>query len=174
MKIIKEGESISNKIDRVLTHKWLSIPIFLVILFLVFHLTFSEDLFFLGGLFEGVAPSFEGTIFEAVTPKETKNILFFDIFADDSPGTVKNSGIIFLLRHGNRIFQHFFFVCFHRPGFRHRRGRMLVGSNRNSARKDKYRIHSKQSFIQAGIRLFCGDGHSIKHLDGYSTKHEFD
>ena len=64
--IIKEGESLSNKIDRVLTHKWLGIPIFLVILFLVFHLTFSEDLFFLGGLFEGVAPSFEGTIFEGV------------------------------------------------------------------------------------------------------------
>ena len=64
--IIKEGESLSNKIDRVLTHKWLGIPIFLVILFLVFHLTFSEDLFFLGGLFEGVAPSFEGTIFEGL------------------------------------------------------------------------------------------------------------
>ena len=64
--IIKEGESLSNKIDRVLTHKWLGIPIFLVILFLVFHLTFSENLFFLGGLFEGVAPSFEGTIFEGV------------------------------------------------------------------------------------------------------------
>ena len=64
--IIKEGESLSNKIDRVLTNKWLGIPIFLVILFLVFHLTFSEDLFFLGGLFEGVAPSFEGTIFEGL------------------------------------------------------------------------------------------------------------
>lgn len=64
--IVKQGESLSNKIDRVLTNKWLGIPIFLVILFLVFHLTFSENLFFLGGLFEGVAPSFEGTIFEGV------------------------------------------------------------------------------------------------------------
>ena len=61
-----KGESSSNKIDRVLTHKWLGIPIFLVILFLVFHLTFSEDLFFLGGLFKDVAPSFEGTIFEGL------------------------------------------------------------------------------------------------------------
>ena len=55
-----KGESRSNKIDRVLTHKWFGIPIFLVILFLVFHLTFSENLFFLGGLFKEVSSSFEG------------------------------------------------------------------------------------------------------------------
>ena len=41
----------SDKIDRVFTNKWLGIPIFLVILFMIFHLTFSENLFFLGGLF---------------------------------------------------------------------------------------------------------------------------
>jgi len=63
---IKEGETLSNKIDQVLTNKWLGIPIFLVILFLVFHLTFSENLFFLGGLFENIAPSFEGSIFEGL------------------------------------------------------------------------------------------------------------
>ena len=56
----------SDKIDRVLTNKWLGIPIFLGILFLVFHLTFSENLFFLGGLFSEVAPSFEGTLFEGL------------------------------------------------------------------------------------------------------------
>ena len=56
----------SDKIDRVLTNKWLGIPIFLVILFAVFHLTFSENLFYLGGLFENVAPSFEGTMFEGL------------------------------------------------------------------------------------------------------------
>ena len=59
-------ESESAKIDRVLTHKWFGIPIFLCILFLVFHLTFSENLFYLGGLFKDVAPSFEGSIFEGV------------------------------------------------------------------------------------------------------------
>ena len=42
----------SDKVDKVLTHKWFGIPIFLVILFLIFHLTFSEDLFFLGSIFE--------------------------------------------------------------------------------------------------------------------------
>ncbi|MBQ7369822.1 MAG: ferrous iron transporter B [Clostridia bacterium] len=33
----------SDKIDRVLTNKWAGIPLFLVILFTIFHLTFSED-----------------------------------------------------------------------------------------------------------------------------------
>lgn len=44
----------SDKVDRVLTHPVWSIPIFLVILFFVFHFTFSEDLFFLGkmGVFD--------------------------------------------------------------------------------------------------------------------------
>lgn len=38
----------SDKIDKVLTHKIWGIPIFLVILFLTFHLTFSENFLFLG------------------------------------------------------------------------------------------------------------------------------
>ena len=41
----------SDKADRVLTNKWAGIPIFLVILFAVFHLTFSEDLLYLGAIF---------------------------------------------------------------------------------------------------------------------------
>ena len=56
----------SDRIDRVLTHKVWGLLIFAVILFLVFHLTFSENLFFLGGLFSDVAPSFEGTIYEGL------------------------------------------------------------------------------------------------------------
>lgn len=63
---VEEAETQSDKIDKVLTNKWLGIPIFLIILFLVFHLTFSENLFYLGGLFENVAPSFEGTMVEGV------------------------------------------------------------------------------------------------------------
>ena len=60
-----EKGSYSDKIDKVLTNKWAGIPIFLVILFLVFHLTFSENLFYLGGLFE-FSPSFEGSMFEGL------------------------------------------------------------------------------------------------------------
>lgn len=50
----KEKMSRSDKVDKVLTHKIWGIPIFLVILFLVFHLTFSEDLLYLGaaGVFD--------------------------------------------------------------------------------------------------------------------------
>lgn len=41
----------SDKADKVLTHKIWGIPIFLVILFGIFHLTFSEDFLFLGAIF---------------------------------------------------------------------------------------------------------------------------
>lgn len=60
----------SDKIDRVLTNKYASIPIFLIILFLIFHLTFGENLFFLGGLLD-LTPSFEGTAFEGALWSET-------------------------------------------------------------------------------------------------------
>lgn len=65
-KKVSYQESTSDKIDRVLTNKWAGIPIFLCILFLLFHLTFSENLFFFGGLFKNLPPSFEGTMFEGV------------------------------------------------------------------------------------------------------------
>ena len=41
----------SDKADKVMTHKIWGIPIFLVILFGIFHLTFSEDLLYLGKIF---------------------------------------------------------------------------------------------------------------------------
>ncbi|MBE7094130.1 MAG: ferrous iron transporter B, partial [Clostridiales bacterium] len=40
----------SDKVDKVMTHKWAGIPIFLVILFAVFHLTFSENFLYLGSI----------------------------------------------------------------------------------------------------------------------------
>lgn len=52
----------SDKADKVLTHRIWGIPIFIVILFFVFHLTFSENLFFLNGFGEGWMP----TLFDAV------------------------------------------------------------------------------------------------------------
>jgi len=53
----------SDKIDRVLTHKIWGIPIFLMILFLVFHLTFSEDLLYLGaaGVFDKEVVAYTAT-----------------------------------------------------------------------------------------------------------------
>ena len=62
----KEKISFSDRVDKILTNKWIGIPIFLVILFLIFHLTFSTNLFFIGsfGLFENVPLLFEGTPYE--------------------------------------------------------------------------------------------------------------
>ena len=61
---IKENKS--DRIDKVLTHKVFGLLIFAAILFLVFHFTFSENLFYLGGLFSDVSPSFEGSIYEGL------------------------------------------------------------------------------------------------------------
>ena len=45
----------SDKIDKVLTHRIWAIPIFIVVLFFVFHLTFSENLFYLNGFTDSQA-----------------------------------------------------------------------------------------------------------------------
>lgn len=47
----KEKLTKSDKIDKVMTHRIWGIPIFLVIMFVVFHLVFSEDLLFLNAIF---------------------------------------------------------------------------------------------------------------------------
>ncbi len=52
VKSMKTVETKSDKIDKVLTHRVWAIPIFLVILLLLFHLTFSENLFFMNGFTE--------------------------------------------------------------------------------------------------------------------------
>jgi len=64
----KKKATLSDKIDKVLTNRWAGIPIFLVILFFIFHFTFSEDIFWIGtsGVFENVAPSFEGSAYEGL------------------------------------------------------------------------------------------------------------
>ena len=55
VKAAKPVQSKSDRADRVLTHKIWGIPIFIVILFFVFHLTFSENLFYLNGFTESQA-----------------------------------------------------------------------------------------------------------------------
>lgn len=52
----------SDRIDKILTNKYAGIPIFITILFLIFHLTFSENFLYLGGIFEakGIPTNFEG------------------------------------------------------------------------------------------------------------------
>lgn len=56
----------SDKADKILTHKIWGIPIFLCVLLAIFHLTFSENLLMLGGLFNEDWVSLSGTAFEGV------------------------------------------------------------------------------------------------------------
>ncbi len=51
----KTSLSKSDKIDKVLTHRVFAIPIFIVMMFFIFHLTFSENLLFLNGFTESQA-----------------------------------------------------------------------------------------------------------------------
>ncbi|MCM1439080.1 MAG: ferrous iron transporter B [Roseburia sp.] len=61
----KEVLTKSDKIDKVLTHRIWALPIFVVILFGIFHLTFSEDLFYLNAIFGRlVKTDVEGEIVE--------------------------------------------------------------------------------------------------------------
>ena len=73
----KDKLTISDKIDRVLTNKWVGIPIFLVILCFIFRLTFAENLFWVP--LGGVSPSFEGSVFEG---------LFWTDAGINSPGVI--------------------------------------------------------------------------------------
>ncbi|MCQ2799910.1 MAG: ferrous iron transporter B [Bacilli bacterium] len=73
----KKKATFSDKIDKVLTHKWFAFPILVLVLFLVFELVFSEDLFFLGAFgvnfgegYPGFISFGEGILEEAVVPFE--------------------------------------------------------------------------------------------------------
>ena len=76
----------SDKIDKVLTHRVFGLLIFAVVLFFVFHLTFGENLFFIGagGLFENVTPSFAGTAWEGMIWHEgginSPGVILFNAF----------------------------------------------------------------------------------------------
>ncbi|MBR4496115.1 MAG: ferrous iron transport protein B [Acholeplasmatales bacterium] len=58
----KDKLTLSDKIDKVLTNRWAGIPIFLIILCLIFRITFAENLFW----FTPSNSSFEGTMFEGL------------------------------------------------------------------------------------------------------------
>jgi ferrous iron transport protein B len=49
--------STSDKIDRVLTDKLLGLPIFFLFMYIVFHLTFADQMFLTGWIIEGGVPS---------------------------------------------------------------------------------------------------------------------
>ena len=80
----------SDKADRILTHRIWGIPIFLVILFAIFHLTFSGDLLYMNtiaGWFNGG----EGFAFDVDTGNEVLNsfvAVFFTADGVSTPGAI--------------------------------------------------------------------------------------
>ncbi len=56
----------SDKADRILTNKFVGIPIFLLLLFSIFHLTFGENFLYLGRFINDDWVSFSGTAFEGL------------------------------------------------------------------------------------------------------------
>ena len=87
----------SDKIDRVLTHRIWAIPVFLLILLSIFHLTFSENLLFLNGFTEGQAwmPTLVDLGLAAEVDGETVyNNFGVEILAVFYDGTVFSPGVI--------------------------------------------------------------------------------
>ena len=52
----------SDKIDRILTNKWAAIPILIVVMFLVFHITFAGDLFYMHAMGLDLGEGYPGFI----------------------------------------------------------------------------------------------------------------
>lgn len=87
----------SDKIDGVLTHRVWAIPVFIAVLFLVFHLTFSENLFFLNGFTEemGWMPSLvELGLASKVDGEVVYNNFGVEILSVFYDGTVYSPGVI--------------------------------------------------------------------------------
>lgn len=67
-KVLTKDKNIGDKIDTVLTNKWLGIPIFAAVMFLVFHISQAEGPLGLGkwleGILAGAVESFQGYIGE--------------------------------------------------------------------------------------------------------------
>ena len=87
----KAGEKLtkSDKADKVLTHKVWGIPIFILILFAIFHLTFSENLLFLNGFTESM--SWMPTLEELGMDTENVGVKLLACFYD---GTLYSPGVM--------------------------------------------------------------------------------
>ena len=83
-----KGEKLtrSDKADKVLTHRVWGIPIFIVILFVIFHLTFSEDLLYISAIAGGLP-----TLEELGMDMENGGVTLLACFYD---GAVFSPGVI--------------------------------------------------------------------------------
>ncbi len=87
----KAGEKLtkSDKADKVLTHKIWGIPIFILILFAIFHLTFSENFLFLNGFTKSMG--WMPTLEELGMDTDNVGVKFLACFYD---GTLYSPGVI--------------------------------------------------------------------------------
>lgn len=76
----------SDRADKILTHRVWGIPIFIVILFAIFHLTFSEDLFYISAIAGGL-PTLEDLGMDTGNGAVTLLACFYD-GAVFSPGVI--------------------------------------------------------------------------------------
>ena len=83
-----KGEKLtrSDRADKVLTHRVWGIPIFIVILFAIFHLTFAEDLFYISAMAGGL-PTLEELGIDTENGAVTLLACFYD-GAVFSPGVI--------------------------------------------------------------------------------------
>ncbi len=86
----KKKLSRSDKIDKVLTNKWAAIPIMIVLLFLIFHLVFAGDLFYLGAMGVNFGEGYQGLIHWTVDGEEFYPFaeLFYTADGINSPGAI--------------------------------------------------------------------------------------
>lgn len=80
----------SDKIDRVLTNRWAAIPILIVVMFLIFHLTFSGDLFYLHAMGVDFGEGYPGFIHWTVDGEDFYPFaeLFFTADGFNAPGVI--------------------------------------------------------------------------------------
>ena len=92
-----KGEKLtkSDKADKVLTHRIWGIPIFIVILFAIFHLTFSEDFLYISAIAGGL-PSLEELGMDTENAGVTLLACFYD-GAVFSPGIILTNLLNWLL-----------------------------------------------------------------------------
>ena len=80
----------SDRADRVLTHRIWGIPLFLLILFSLFHLTFGEDFLYLNAIF-GCAKDVEDSGYAVLTGNDTLNAfvaVFYSTAGISTPGAI--------------------------------------------------------------------------------------
>ena len=95
--IVRTQSNKSDKIDKVLTHKVFGLIIFAAILFLIFHFTFSEDLFFLHSMGVKFNNCFEGSVYEGLFWSEnginSPGVIIFNLFDQSFNAIIGDSAV---------------------------------------------------------------------------------